>query len=100
MTSYVSESKISERLFKLEDILSFDSEAGKKTTFYETALMAGAVWCLEPGQQGSVTTLILHQMIFGFVCKGQAPSIQVMMKRWKLRREILFFLKKDNSTVW
>ena len=45
------QSKIEERLFKLEDVVSFDSSAGKKTIFYETDCMAGAVWCLEPGQE-------------------------------------------------
>jgi quercetin dioxygenase-like cupin family protein len=46
-----NQSKIEERLFKLEDIVSFDPSAGKKTIFYETGCMAGAVWCLEPGQK-------------------------------------------------
>ncbi|PTQ81597.1 Cupin domain-containing protein [Trichococcus patagoniensis] len=46
-----NQSKIKERLFKLDEIAQFDSEAGKKTIFYETEFMAGAVWCLEPGQK-------------------------------------------------
>ncbi|CZR01837.1 cupin domain-containing protein [Trichococcus collinsii] len=46
-----NQSKIKERLFKLDDIVQFDTKAGKKTIFYETDFMAGAVWCLEPGQK-------------------------------------------------
>jgi quercetin dioxygenase-like cupin family protein len=44
-------SKIKERLFKLDEVVQFDPDAGKKTIFYETDFMAGAVWCLEPGQK-------------------------------------------------
>jgi quercetin dioxygenase-like cupin family protein len=47
----MNQSKIKERLFKLDEVVQFDSESGKKTIFYETDFMAGAVWCLEPGQK-------------------------------------------------
>jgi quercetin dioxygenase-like cupin family protein len=47
----LNQSKIKERLFKLDEVVQFDPDAGKKTIFYETDFMAGAVWCLEPGQK-------------------------------------------------
>ncbi|WP_320164040.1 cupin domain-containing protein [uncultured Trichococcus sp.] len=46
-----SPSQINKRLFKLDEVVQFDPDAGKKTIFYETEKMALAVWCLEPGQK-------------------------------------------------
>lgn len=46
----MSKSNIEERLFKIEELASFDATEGKKTFFYETEKTAGALWCLEPGQ--------------------------------------------------
>ena len=43
--------KINERFFKIEEVAQFDSKKGKKNIFYETNKTAGAVWCLEPGQE-------------------------------------------------
>lgn len=39
------------RIFKLDDLAKFDPNQGKKNLFYETEKTAGAVWCLEPGQE-------------------------------------------------
>ncbi|RHW34822.1 cupin domain-containing protein [Neobacillus notoginsengisoli] len=39
------------RFFKIEELAQFDKRQGKKTIFYETEKTAGAVWCLEPGQE-------------------------------------------------
>ena len=39
------------RFFKLDELVQFDPTQGKKTIFYETEKTAGAVWCLEPGQE-------------------------------------------------
>lgn len=46
----MSNSKIEERLFKVEKVATFDPNEGKKTFLYETEKTAGALWCLEPGQ--------------------------------------------------
>lgn len=43
--------KTKQRFFKLDQLAHFDKEKGKKTIFYETEKTAGAVWCLEPGQE-------------------------------------------------
>lgn len=43
-----------QRFFKLKDVVSFDESQpknGKKTIFFETDHIAGAVWCLKPGQE-------------------------------------------------
>lgn len=47
----MSQTKMNERLFKIGDLAQFDSQQAKKTIFYETDKTAGAVWCLEPGQE-------------------------------------------------
>lgn len=47
----MSKTKMKERLFKIADVAQFDLHQGKKTIFYETDKTAGAVWCLEPGQE-------------------------------------------------
>ncbi len=42
------------RFFKLNDVIKFDDsqpKSGKKTIFFETDFIAGAVWCLRPGQE-------------------------------------------------
>ncbi|GGI65400.1 cupin domain-containing protein [Enterococcus alcedinis] len=47
----MSSTKMNERLFNINQVAQFDPEKGKKTIFYETDKTAGAVWCLEPGQE-------------------------------------------------
>ena len=39
------------RFFKLDEFLQFDPNKGKKNMIYETEKTAGAVWCLEVGQE-------------------------------------------------
>lgn len=51
MEKSVSEAVLTKRFFKLEEIIQFDPNQGKKNIFYETDKTAGAVWCLEPGQE-------------------------------------------------
>lgn len=38
------------RFFNIKDLPSFSEEAAKKTTFYQSQISAGAMWCLKPGQ--------------------------------------------------
>lgn len=40
-----------ERLFKWDDYINFRPEEGTKTMICETNITAGAVWCLEVGQE-------------------------------------------------
>ncbi|MEG0294192.1 cupin domain-containing protein [Enterococcus sp.] len=47
----MSSTKMHERLFNINEVAQFDPEKGTKTIFYETDKTAGAVWCLEPGQE-------------------------------------------------
>ncbi|MCK2002641.1 cupin domain-containing protein [Peribacillus frigoritolerans] len=42
---------IEERVFEIDKIAKFDSNAPQKNYFYETDKTVGAVWCLEPGQE-------------------------------------------------
>lgn len=47
----MTKSKINERLFKLDEVAQFDPKEAKKNFFYETERTAGAIWCLNPGQE-------------------------------------------------
>ncbi|WP_438731258.1 cupin domain-containing protein [Enterococcus sp. DIV1314a] len=47
----MEEAGMIQRLFKMSEIAQFDHKQGKKNLFYETDQTAGAVWCLEPGQE-------------------------------------------------
>ncbi|OCA88709.1 cupin [Bacillus sp. FJAT-27225] len=38
------------RLFKIDEVLQFDSEAGKRTLIYETDKTSAVIWGIEPGQ--------------------------------------------------
>lgn len=42
---------IEERVFEIDKIAKFDSNAPQKNYFYETDKTVGAVWCLEPEQE-------------------------------------------------
>lgn len=44
-------SSLPDRIFKLDQVIQFDSQAAKKNFFYETTRTAGAIWCLNPGQE-------------------------------------------------
>ncbi|SDI79382.1 cupin domain-containing protein [Alteribacillus bidgolensis] len=51
MVNETKEKILKKRFFKLDEVAQFDPNQGKKTIFYETDKTAGAVWCLEPGQE-------------------------------------------------
>ncbi|WP_223592598.1 cupin domain-containing protein [Neobacillus bataviensis] len=51
MEKTAKEASSTKRFFKLDEIIQFDQNQGKKNIFYETEKTAGAVWCLEPGQE-------------------------------------------------
>ncbi len=49
MVQAVKENKT--KIFQIRPTSSFRQRKRKKTIFYETEKTAGAVWCLEPGQE-------------------------------------------------
>ena len=51
MVQETTETTLKKRFFKIEEVAQFDPNQGKKNTFYETDKTAGAIWCLEPGQE-------------------------------------------------
>ena len=69
----MSNSKIEERLFKVEKVATFDPNEGKKTFLYETEKTAGALWC-------SIIRIQL-QMIFGFAFKEQELFFRDLVKK-------------------
>lgn len=80
----MEEAGMIQRLFKMSEIAQFDHKQGKKNLFYETDQTAGAVWCLEPGQE-IPTMRMLRQMIYGFAFKERELFIQRKGKKLKLR---------------